>query len=56
MASEALFHCDTLTLTQLGRSIGSHARAKHNIKRIDRLLGNAHLQNERIALRNPLMI
>ncbi|MGB1322912.1 MAG: IS4 family transposase [Vibrio gallaecicus] len=50
MASEALFHCDTLTLTQLGRSIGSHARAKHNIKRIDRLLGNAHLQNERIAV------
>ena len=36
----------TLTLTHLGRSLPGAAHTKHKIKRIDRLLGNAHLQGE----------
>jgi hypothetical protein len=39
-----------LTLTELGRSLLGPARVKHNIKRIDRLLGNRHLAAERIDL------
>jgi len=35
-----------LTLTELGRAVLGPARVKHNIKRIDRLLGNRHLQAE----------
>lgn len=48
-ASEALFTGNTLTLTKLGRNISGDAHAKHNIKRMDRLLGNHHLHGERIA-------
>ena len=36
-----------LTLTELGRSLPG-GQVKHNIKRIDRLLGNRHLAVERI--------
>lgn len=39
-----------LTLTELGRSLAGPARVKHNIKRIDRLLGNRHLAAERMDL------
>ena len=39
-----------LTLTELGRSLPGPARVKHNIKRIDRLLGNRHLAAERMGL------
>ena len=35
-----------LTLTELGRAVLGPARVKHNIKRIDRLLGNRHLAAE----------
>jgi hypothetical protein len=35
-----------LTLTELGRALLGPARVKHNIKRIDRLLGNRHLVAE----------
>jgi len=35
-----------LTLTELGRAVIGPARVKHNIKRIDRLLGNRHLAAE----------
>lgn len=35
-----------LTLTELGRALPSQARVKHNIKRVDRLLGNAKLRVE----------
>ncbi|WP_252360521.1 hypothetical protein, partial [Escherichia coli] len=38
----------TLTLTELGRNLPTKARTKHNIKRIDRLLGNRHLHKERL--------
>ncbi len=39
-----------MTVTGLGRAIGGVAREKHNIKRADRLLSNAHLQSEREAM------
>ena len=39
-----------LTLTDLGRQLQTAAFAKHNIKCVDRLLGNAHLQHERVTL------
>ena len=57
-----------LTLTELGRALFGAARPKHNIKRIDRLLGNRHLGAERFdlyqalarrvvgALREPLIV
>lgn len=43
-----------LTLTELGRSLPGCARVKHNIKRIDRLLGNRHLAAERVDLYRAL--
>jgi len=43
-----------LTLTELGRSLPGPARVKHNIKRIDRLLGNRHLAAERMGLYRAL--
>lgn len=57
-----------LTLTELGRALVGTARAKHEIKRMDRLLGNRHLGAERFelyqvlarrvvgALREPLIV
>ena len=45
-AVEGLLCGGTLTLTHLGRSLRGAAHAKHKIKRIDRLLGNGHLQRE----------
>ena len=39
-----------LTLTDLGRQLQTAAFVKHNIKCVDRLLGNAHLQHERVAI------
>jgi len=49
-AVHALLIGQRLSLTQLGRRLISKTLVKHNIKRIDRLLGNAHLYTERIAL------
>ena len=39
-----------LTLTELGRRLPTTAFVKHNIKCVDRLLGNAQLQHERMAI------
>lgn len=50
VACHALLDCKTLTLTELGRNLPTKARTKHNIKRIDRLLGNRHLHKERLAV------
>lgn len=50
LAYHALLDCKTLTLTELGRNLPTKARTKHNIKRIDRLLGNRHLHKERLAV------
>lgn len=41
--------CSQLSLTALGRAIAEHTTHKHGIKRIDRLLGNTRLHEERIA-------
>ena len=43
---EALLRGGRLSLTELGRAASSQALPKHNIKRIDRLLGNTHLPGE----------
>ncbi|MET1080000.1 MAG: IS4 family transposase, partial [Pseudomonas sp.] len=43
----ALLHGRRLTLTGLGRAMPGTAYPKHAIKRVDRLLGNPHLQAER---------
>ncbi|SFB53926.1 Transposase DDE domain-containing protein, partial [Pseudomonas sp. NFIX10] len=43
----ALLRGRRLTLTGLGRFLPSKAYPKHTIKRVDRLLGNRHLQTER---------
>jgi hypothetical protein len=39
-----------LTLTALGRQLPTSAFVKHNIKSVDRLLGNAQLQHERVII------
>ncbi len=44
VATESLLDGNQLSLTQLGRNIQGVVPAKHNIKRIDRLLGNTHLR------------
>ena len=67
-AVAAAVRSSRLALTELGRALASAARVKHNIKRIDRLLGNSHLAAERVdlyqalarrlvgALREPLIV
>ncbi len=47
-AVQALLNEDTLTLTSLGRALLS--KAKHCIKRINRLLGNTHLHRDRLDI------
>jgi hypothetical protein len=41
--------CGRISLTALGRAISETTSQKHGIKRIDRLLGNVRLYEERIA-------
>lgn len=50
LACRALLDSKTLTLTELGRNLPCQARTKHNINRMDRLLGNHHLHRERLAV------
>ncbi|MCE2594355.1 IS4 family transposase, partial [Motilimonas cestriensis] len=50
LACRALLNSKALTLTELGRNLPTKSRAKHNIKRMDRLLGNRHLHHERLAV------
>ena len=50
LATQALLTGQRLSLTQLGRQLASAAQVKHKIKRIDRLLGNAHLHHERTSI------
>ena len=50
LACQALLNSKTLTLTELGRNLPTKSRTKHNIKRMDRLLGNQHLHQERLAV------
>ena len=48
VAVQALLDGQQLSLTELGRNVSGPVAAKHNIKRIDRLLGNHALYNERL--------
>lgn len=45
--ASALLRGGRLTLTALGRSMSGHVAPKHNIKKVDRLLGNKRLHQER---------
>lgn len=49
-ATRALLDGQQLSLTQLGRNISGKVAPKHNIKRMDRLLGNSRLHAERLTL------
>jgi len=46
----ALLQGDKLTVTGLGRSVASQVAQKHTIKRMDRLVGNKKLHEERTAV------
>jgi hypothetical protein len=50
LATESLLNGNQLSLTELGRNITGPVAAKHNIKRIDRLLGNGGLHQQRESL------
>ena len=50
VATQSLLDGQQLSLTELGRNIRGKVSAKHNIKRIDRLLGNASLYRERMTI------
>ena len=50
VATESLLDGNQLSLTQLGRNITGNVAPKHNIKRIDRLLGNLHVVKDKFAI------
>ena len=50
VATKSLLDGDQLSLTQLGRNISGNVAPKHSIKRIDRLLGNRHINNDRLTI------
>jgi hypothetical protein len=50
IATQSLLDGQQLSLTELGRNISGSVAPKHNIKRIDRLLGNSNLHNERLDI------
>lgn len=53
---EGLLRGGRLTLTMLGRSLGTRGYVKHGIKRIDRLLGNRHLHASHQDLYRPMVL
>jgi hypothetical protein len=52
--SEGLIYGRQLTLTGIGRSIRNRAMVKHKIKRVDRVLGNKKLYEERFGIYKAL--
>lgn len=50
VATQAFLIGQRLSVTQLGRRLCSKALTKHKIKRVDRLLGNPHLHQERTTI------
>ncbi len=46
VAIESAINGGVLSVTGLGRNIDNRAYEKHRIKRVDRLCGNVHLQQE----------
>ncbi len=51
----ALIQGQTLTVTGLGRNSHRPTNAKHAIKQSDRLIGNAHLESDRVHLYRALV-
>lgn len=51
---ETAMQTQYVTLTGLGRRLSSSIKIKHKIKKVDRLLGNKHLQQERIEIYKQL--
>ena len=49
-ATQVLSEDQHLSVTGIGRAVRNHTSAKHNIKRIDRLVGNTWLQSKRIDI------
>lgn len=49
VAVQSLLDGQQLSLTELGRNMTGKVPAKHNIKRIDQLLGNHTLHQERLS-------
>jgi len=48
-ASETLIRVNKLTLTAIGRNLSHKTKTRSNIKKVDRLLSNPHLQDESIS-------
>lgn len=48
--TESILRGAHLSLTNLGRHLAGSAKVKHKIKRVDRLLGNLYLHQERVLL------
>jgi hypothetical protein len=55
IATQGLLNSQRLSLTRIGRALPGTAYVKHNIKRIDRLLGNVWLHHERQGIYAALM-
>lgn len=53
-ATKTLSEDQHLSITGMGRALQSHTSAKHNIKRIDRLVGNVGLHSERFQIYSAL--
>ena len=53
-ATRTLSDDQHLSITGIGRGIDNHTSAKHNIKRIDRLVGNRFLHTERFTIYQSL--
>ena len=49
-ATRTLSEHQRLSITELGRALQSQTSVKHNIKRIDRLIGNVWLRSERESI------
>lgn len=47
---QALLNCSKLTVVNLGRGIENKVKVKHNINRMNRLVGNQKLHNDRTQL------
>ena len=54
MCCEALLVGQQLTVTQIGRSVHNQVSAKHNIKKVDRLLSNQWLHQEHFSIYTSL--
>lgn len=53
-AVQALTHGARVSITSLGRNLAGNAFDKHKIKRMDRLVANPHLFQERVRIYNVL--